>query len=53
MVKIAVAQIKPIKGDIPSNVLQHVDFIELAAVNQVDLLIFPELSLTGYEPELA
>jgi predicted amidohydrolase len=51
--KIAVAQIQPVRGDIQSNIDKHIPFIELAAVNGADMIIFPELSLTGYEPSLA
>jgi predicted amidohydrolase len=31
----------------------HKELISLAVANGVDLIVFPELSLTGYEPELA
>lgn len=51
--KIAAAQIKPIKGDILKNIENHKTVIKAAANKNVDLIIFPELSITGYEPELA
>lgn len=51
--KIAVAQIQPVTGDIPRNITQHLAFIEAAALEGIDVLLFPELSLTGYEPTLA
>lgn len=51
--KIAAAQIKPIKGDILKNIEIHNVLIEAAISNNVDFIIFPELSITGYEPELA
>lgn len=51
--KISIAQIKPVKGDIPANIETHKRFINLAVSNQVDAIFFPELSVTGYEPELA
>ncbi|WP_419869734.1 carbon-nitrogen hydrolase family protein [Chryseobacterium sp. CT-SW4] len=51
--KIAAAQIKPIKGDIPYNIKTHKELIDLAIQNNTDLIIFPELSITGYEPDLA
>lgn len=51
--KICVAQTRPIKGDIQSNIHQHKKLIDLAVSNGADTIIFPELSLTGYEPELA
>lgn len=51
--KIAVAQIQPARGDIQSNIDKHISLIELAAANGAEMIIFPELSLTGYEPSLA
>ena len=50
---IAVAQIKPVKGDILVNIQKHLKFIELASTLDANSIFFPELSLTGYEPELA
>lgn len=47
------AQIKPISGDVSHNIEKHADFIRQAALHQVDFILFPELSLTGYEPGLA
>jgi len=51
--KIALAQIQPVKGDIAANIELHKKNIELAIAQGVALIVFPELSLTGYEPELA
>lgn len=51
--KICVAQTRPIKGDIQSNIDNHKKIIDLAVSNGADTVIFPELSITGYEPELA
>ena len=51
--KISVAQIRPIKGNIEANILNHRRLTDLAITAKVDLIIFPELSITGYEPELA
>ncbi|MRX37976.1 carbon-nitrogen hydrolase family protein [Flavobacterium sp. LC2016-23] len=50
---IAVAQIKPVKGDIPANIEKHIQFIEIASSLKATSIFFPELSLTGYEPELS
>lgn len=50
---IAAAQSGSVKGEIEKNVKEHLRFIEKAAENNVDFIIFPELSLTGYEPEIA
>ena len=46
--KIALAQISPKLGDIDQNFRMHIDYIQKAKKKNVDLLIFPELSLTGY-----
>lgn len=46
---IAAAQSGSRPGDLAWNISRHLDFIRQAAVHHVDLLIFPELSLTGYE----
>ncbi len=51
--KICVAQVRPFKGDIPQNIANHKRLINAAITQGADLIIFPELSLTGYEPELA
>jgi predicted amidohydrolase len=49
--KLCVAQTRPVKGDIPANIERHIALIEFA--RGADVIIFPELSLTGYEPTLA
>lgn len=51
--RICAVQTKPVKGDIPRNIEIHKKLIALAVANSADIIIFPELSLTGYEPELA
>jgi predicted amidohydrolase len=51
--KICLAQFKPVKGDIKSNLDNHAKMIHLAADHGAHLIIFPELSITGYEPTLA
>lgn len=51
--KIAVAQTKPVTGDIQQNIGRHKILIDLAVSRGVDTIIFPELSLTGYEPAMA
>lgn len=47
--KIGMAQITPILGDVAANLAIHLQSIEEAAESGVELLIFPELSLTGYQ----
>ncbi len=51
--KIAVAQTEPIKGNIEKNIESHVFWIRKAIEKNTNLIFFPELSLTGYEPELS
>lgn len=47
-VTIGLAQIQPKIGDVIANRDKHLEYIEQARRQNVDLLIFPELSLTGY-----
>ncbi len=51
--KIAAAQVASVRGDIVRNIAAHAAAIEAAAKHDVSVLVFPELSLTGYEPDLA
>jgi predicted amidohydrolase len=51
--KICIAQIKPIKADIFANIETHKKLIKLALDEQADAIFFPELSITGYEPDIA
>jgi predicted amidohydrolase len=51
--RICAAQTRPIKGDIQRNLANHTKLIDQAVDHAVELIIFPELSLTGYEPTLA
>lgn len=51
--RIAAAQVAAVRGDIEANVATHAAAIAAAARHGVSVLVFPELSLTGYEPELA
>lgn len=46
--KIALAQINPVLGDIQKNIRKHIQICDRAIRNKADLVIFPELSLTGY-----
>lgn len=50
---IAVAQTCPVKGDVQANVDEHIRLAHLAAAEQAEVVVFPELSLTGYELALA
>ena len=51
--KVCAAQLQPVAGDLAANTAKHIELIGLAVTQQADLLFFPELSLTGYEPRLA
>ena len=55
---VAIAQISPVLGDSEANMVKHREAIWNAVAADVDLLVFPELSLTGYSlkdsvPEVA
>lgn len=50
---IAAAQSISIRGDVGKNIESHLRLIKNASENDVQLIVFPELSLTGYEPDLA
>jgi predicted amidohydrolase len=47
--KLALAQVSPVLGDVARNLDLHMEMIEKARRAGVELLIFPELSLTGYK----
>lgn len=50
---IAAAQSKSERGNVSKNIESHCRLVETAHQNGVQLIIFPELSITGYEPDLA
>ena len=51
--RLCLAQSRPVKGDIECNIQNHLHLIDLAISMSGDMIVFPELSLTGYEPTLA
>ena len=51
MIKIALAQINPTVGDLKQNRAKIIAFIRKAKKKGADLVVFPELALTGYPPE--
>jgi predicted amidohydrolase len=51
--RIAIAQIEAVKGNIEKNIENHLKWIKQAIQNDADMVVFPELSLTGYEQDLA
>ena len=57
-VKVGLAQIYPKVGDVKANLQKHLDTIQQASQQGVELIVFPELSMTGYQvqdlvPEVA
>lgn len=51
--KICVAQTKPYPGQVEANIKKHVHFVAQAVSLGAEFIMFPELSITGYEPNLA
>jgi NAD+ synthase (glutamine-hydrolysing) len=45
---LALAQIATKLGDVECNLEKHLDYIKQAKSQNADVLVFPELSLTGY-----
>ena len=46
--KIALVQMSPRLGDVAANADRHLEFLEKARAEKADLVVFPELGLTGY-----
>ncbi len=46
--RVSLAQINPRLADIEANLEKHLSFIEKAIEEKADVVLFPELSLTGY-----
>jgi NAD+ synthase (glutamine-hydrolysing) len=49
--RLALAQINPIVGDLAGNRAMIVERIDEAKAARADLILFPELAVTGYPPE--
>ena len=49
--RIALAQINPTVGDLRGNTHKVVESLRAARELHADLVVFPELTLTGYPPE--
>lgn len=47
-INILLAQINPYTGDLKKNIEKHLKFIKKAKEEGIEIVIFPELSLTGY-----
>jgi len=46
--KIAIAQVDSVVGDVEKNIKHHVQFVKEAIKQKAEVVLFPELSLTGY-----
>lgn len=50
--RIAAVQCTAAPADVAGNALEHARWIEAAAAGGAGVVLFPELSVTGYEPDL-
>lgn len=50
---IAIAQTCLVAGDVQANLDEHVGLARLSAAEGAEVVVFPELSLTGYHPDTA
>lgn len=50
-IRIALAQINPIVGDLQGNVKKIISYIKNARALKAEIIAFPELAVTGYPPE--
>ncbi len=51
--KIAAAQFSPVRYSVLANIDKHLELINSAILQNVQLIVFPEMSITGYEREEA
>jgi len=51
LIRIALAQVNPTVGDIDGNTAKIIEYIKKARDSGVDLVVFPELVITGYPPK--
>ena len=49
--RVALAQINTTVGDIPANIERASQALERAVAGGAELVVFPELTITGYPPE--
>lgn len=47
-IRVAIGQISPILGDVPANVDKHLQVVQKAREAGAQVVVFPELGLTGY-----
>ncbi|AKI96972.1 NAD+ synthase [Kosmotoga pacifica] len=51
IIRLGLAQIDITVGDITGNVEKILTYLNKAKANDIDILVFPELTITGYPPE--
>lgn len=51
MLRVCLAQVNPTVGDLGGNTDKIIRFIEMARKRRADIVVFPELCLSGYPPE--
>ncbi len=49
--KIAIAQVNPTLGDIQGNTLKIISSIKSAEEKGSEIIVFPEMTITGYPPK--
>lgn len=49
--RIRLVQMNSIVGDVQANVTRMADYIKAARTDSVDVLVFPEMGISGYPPE--
>ncbi len=50
--RVAAAQFDAVSGDLPANVAEHARLLDRAGACGTDVLVFPELSLSGYATDI-
>ena len=50
--RVAAVQLSPVTGDVAGNAADHARWVARAAESGARVVLFPELSLTGYDPDL-
>jgi NAD+ synthase (glutamine-hydrolysing) len=50
-IRLAMAQLNPVVGDVFTNAQRTFEYIEKAEEKKADIVLFPELFITGYPPE--
>ncbi len=50
-IRLALAQINPTVGDLAGNSKKIIEYVKRAKRSKADIVVFPELAVTGYPPE--